>query len=162
MCINLETIFYHFMEKYCWAPSKKVNPLFFKEFFWRTWIICKYLIQFLVKIKHLKLWKQTQHTAYCLCMLMAEDHEPSIGIKYQPLIGPDCRALYFACKAMGKTLVSWVYPNSMWCPWYVLTPRSFPILSTTNSTKRSLWEEEPNWQSPQHMSEYKPRIKSPP
>ena len=34
------------------------------------------------------------------------------------------------------------------------------IPTTTNPQTRSLWEEEPNWQSPQLKSGYKPQIKS--
>ena len=37
------------------------------------------------RIKMIKSWGcRTQHTPYCLCMLMAEDHEPSIGIVCEP------------------------------------------------------------------------------
>ena len=37
-----------------------------------------------------------------------------------------------------------------------------PILLQMNPTAWSYWEKESNWQSPQHMSGYKPKIKSPP
>ena len=37
---------------------------------------------------------EQKHTPYCLCMLVAEDHELSIGMVCEPLIGSSCRALY--------------------------------------------------------------------
>ena len=44
--------------------------------------------------------------------VVAEDHEPSKGIVWEPLIGSGCRALYLACRAWVKPWFrGYIYPS---------------------------------------------------